>query len=86
MLDFELTPDNMPENLKFLGAVKVRPNNLYHPNIVLADCFTSYIYLNFYKSELYGNRIELIWIDSDSGSQKQVLWRGSNGAGVGDID
>ena len=76
----------MPENLEFLGAVKVRPNNLYHPNIVLADCFASYVYLNFYKSGLYGNRIELVWMDNSSGSKKQVIWRATNGARAGDMD
>jgi hypothetical protein len=84
--EFELAQDNMPENLEFLGATKVRPHNLYHPNIMLADCFASFVYLNFYKSELYGSRIELVWTDSGSGSKKQVLWQATNGTGTDDTD
>jgi len=53
---------------------------------MLADCFASYVYLNFHKSELYGNRVELVWMDSSSGSKKQILWQATNGIGVGDMD
>jgi len=84
--EFELARDNTPENLAFLGAVKIRPNHLYYPNIMLADCFSSFVYLNFYKSELYGNRVELAWMDSSRGSKKQILWQATNGIEAGDME
>jgi hypothetical protein len=69
--------DPIPENLEFLNAANIRPND-HEPKIMLAGCMDEYIFLRFSAADAENPGIVLTWAagtrENPYAQGKQVLW------------
>ena len=76
--EYGASGEPVPKNLEFLQAPRIRPSD-YSPNIMLAGCMNSYIYLRFSDPDSDEPGIVLTWAagtrEEPYRTGEQVLWR-----------
>ena len=80
-IEYSKWREPIPEKLRFLDAVRIRPNYYPQPNIMLAGCMDEYVVLSFHDDEHGGPMIELTWADPSAECPycigREVLWPAS---------
>ncbi|MFW5425962.1 MAG: hypothetical protein ACKE8R_01805 [Methylophagaceae bacterium] len=76
-LEYGSLGEAIPDNFKFLNAVRIRPND-YRPHIMLAGCMDEFVSLSFYSTDSEKPGIVLSWAagtnDSPYAVGSEVLW------------
>ncbi len=74
-VEFNSFSRESPESVRFIKAVRIRPNHPVRPNIMLAGCLDEFVFLDFFGTDEGPPRIELSWFDGPYSRDVETLWQ-----------